>query len=102
MTEQRKNQRFNLRLPFQIVSSGTNIKTSGETKNMSSSGVLFFSKERVPIGDPIEYLITFPKAPGSRTDVRLRCVGKIVREETESSFAATLERYEFVRQPASH
>lgn len=68
---------------------------------MSSSGVLFISKDRIPIGDPIEYVITFPKAPGSRSEVRLRCVGKVLREEADSSaFAATLERYEFVRQPA--
>ena len=100
MTEQRKNQRFNLRLPFQIVSSGTNIRTSGETKNVSSSGVLFVSKDRIPIGDPIEYVITFPKPPGSRSEVRLRCVGKVLRQENETAFAATLERYEFVRQTA--
>jgi hypothetical protein len=68
---------------------------------MSSSGVLFTSKDPLPIGDAIEYLITFPKAPGSRSEVRLRCVGKVLREEPEASaFAATLERYEFVRQPA--
>jgi hypothetical protein len=101
VTEQRKNQRFNLRLPFQIVSSGTNLKTSGETKNVSSSGVLFISKDRVPIGDPIEYVITFPKSPGSRNEVRLRCVGKVLREDTDSAaYAATLERYEFVRHSA--
>jgi PilZ domain len=100
VTEQRKNQRFNLRLPFQIVGSGKTVKTLGETRNVSSSGVLFTSKDRIPIGDPIEYFITFPKAPGSHNEVRLRCVGKVLREDTESAFAATLERYEFVRQPA--
>jgi hypothetical protein len=86
-----------LRLPFQIVGSGTNVKTSGETRNVSSSGVLFTSKERIPVGDPIEYVIYFPKAPGSISEVRLRCVGKVLREDTGPAFAATLERYEFVR-----
>ena len=100
MIEQRKNQRFELRLPFQIVSSSVNVKTSGETKNMSSSGVLFTSAAPVPVGEPIEYVITFPKAPGTRSEVRLRCVGKVLREGPESAFAATLERYEFVRQTA--
>ena len=98
MIEQRKNQRFELRLPFQIVSSSVNVKTSGETKNMSSSGVLFTSAAPVPVGEPIEYVITFPKAPGTRSEVRLRCVGKVLREGPESAFAATLERYEFVRE----
>jgi hypothetical protein len=100
VTEQRKHQRFNLRLPFQIVGSGRSVKTTGETKNMSSAGVLFISQSPVAVGDPIEYLITFPKASGSRSEVRLRCVGKVVREDTELAFAATLERYEFQRQPA--
>ncbi len=100
MTEQRKNQRFSLHLPLQVVGSGASIKASGETRNMSSSGVLFTSQQRIPVGDPIEYLITFPKPSGSRSEVRLRCVGKVLREEPEASaFAATLERYEFIRQP---
>ncbi len=98
MTEQRKHQRFNLRLPFQIVGSAKAVKTSGETKNVSSSGVLFTSKTPVAVGDPIEYVITFPKAPGARSEVRLRCVGKVLREDEQLAFAATLERYEFQRQ----
>jgi PilZ domain-containing protein len=100
VTEQRKHQRFDLRLPFQIVGSGKAVKITGETKNVSSAGVLFTSETPVAIGEPIEYVITFPKAPGSRSEVRLRCVGKVVREDTELAFAATLERYEFQRQSA--
>jgi hypothetical protein len=58
--------------------------------------VLFKSEATVEVGQPIEYLITFPKTPGSKAVVRLKCVGKVVRE-AEEAFAATLERYEFVR-----
>jgi len=68
---------------------------------MSSAGVLFTSSTPVPVGEPIEYFITFPKAPGARTEVRLRCVGKVVREDVDmAEFAATLERYEFLRAGA--
>ena len=95
--EQRRNQRFDLRLPFEIIRTGTNTKMVGETKNLSSSGVLFTSDATVEIGEPIEYFITFPKPAGSRAEVRLRCVGTVLREDPESKFAATLERYEFVR-----
>ncbi len=97
VNEQRKNQRFELKLPFEIIRAGTTAKVMGETKNMSSSGVLFTSDTSVAIGEPIEYLITFPKPANSRSDVRLRCVGTVLREDSESKFAATLERYEFVR-----
>ena len=97
VNEQRKNQRFELKLPFELIRSGTNTKMVGETKNVSSSGVLFTSESTVEVGEPIEYFITFPKAAGSPSQVRLRCVGKVLREDPESKFAATLERYEFVR-----
>jgi hypothetical protein len=66
---------------------------------MSSSGVLFESQSQVDIGQTIEYLITLPKDTGSRAEVRLRCIGKVLRGGPESGFAATLERYEFVRKP---
>jgi hypothetical protein len=94
MNEQRRNQRFELRLPLELL-SGPKIK--GETKNMSSSGVLFHSPKEMEVGEPIEYLITLPQAPGTRADVRLRCVGTVVRSDTDFTFAATLERYEFMR-----
>jgi len=95
MIEQRKNQRFDLRLPFEIL-RGAKAKVSGETKNVSSTGVLFVAETPVGIGDSIEYMITFPKAPKARNPVKLRCVGKVIREE-QSFYAASLERYEFIR-----
>jgi hypothetical protein len=97
LNEQRKNQRFELRLPLEIIGGAANAKAVGETKNVSSSGVLFTSETAIEIGAPIEYLITFPKPAGSRFEIRLRCVGKVLREDEKSKFAATLERYEFVR-----
>jgi hypothetical protein len=97
VNEQRKNQRFELKLPFEIIRTGTNTKMVGETKNLSSSGVLFTSNAAVPVGEPIEYFITFPKPVNSRSEVRLRCVGTVLREDAELKFAATLERYEFIR-----
>jgi len=96
--EQRKNQRFELRLPFEIIGGGRRAKSKGETRNVSSAGVLFTLPAPIEVGESIEYLITFPKVPGSRVDVRLRCIGKVVRCAAESAFAATLERYEFLRQ----
>ncbi|SRR5579871_5090212 len=97
MIEQRKNQRFDLRLPLELLGSAAASESSGETRNMSSCGVLFTCDRGFDIGESIEYMITLPKAPGTRAEVRLRCVGKIVRNTEDSSIAATLERYEFVR-----
>jgi hypothetical protein len=98
MIEQRKHQRFDLRLPFELLSPGDRNPLKGETRNVSSSGVLFTSDRPLPLGEPVEYLITFPKAPSARVEIRLRCVGKVVREEPQTGYAASLERYEFMRE----
>lgn len=73
------------------------MKKAGETRNMSSTGVLISTEARVPVGESIEYLITLPTNPEPGEPVlRLRCMGKVVRNEVCCS-AATLERYEFLR-----
>jgi hypothetical protein len=94
--EQRKAKRFELQLPFELVRTGSiKIHQTGETKNLSSVGVLFAAEMRIEIGDPIEYFITLPTPPEADW-VRIRCLGKVVRVE-DAVIAATLERYEFVR-----
>jgi hypothetical protein len=98
VTEQRKTQRFELKLPVEVVRNGhERTSVAGETKNLSSNGVLFQSSARVQVGEPVEYLITFPTSPGSNTELRLRCLGKVIRHAQGAEIAATLERYEFVR-----
>jgi hypothetical protein len=105
--EQRRAKRFELRLPIELVRSGSaEVNKTTETRNVSSSGVLFFSESQLPVGEPIEYLITLPTGPREAPKVRLHCVGTVIRLETSSrrnakdkpfQVAATLERYEFVR-----
>jgi hypothetical protein len=96
MIEQRRNQRFDLHLPFEILRDGAKDQVAGETKNVSSTGVLFSTESPVGIGEAIEYMITFPKTPKARTPVKLHCVGKVLREH-QSVYAVSLERYEFIR-----
>jgi len=69
----------------------------GETKNLSSVGVLFRSDARLRIGEPVEYVITLPTAQEAADNVRIHCLGKVVRFARKAEVAATLERYEFVR-----
>ncbi len=105
--DQRRSKRFELRLPFELVEASTGeIKKIGETRNVSSVGVLFTSTKHLEIGDPIEYCIALHQGPNGKKLVRLRCVGKVVRrhrgkraEESGQTvvLAATLERYRFVR-----
>jgi len=96
--EQRKAQRFDLRLPVELVRGGTRSLTEmGETRNLSSVGVLFRSEARLRVGEPLEYLITLPTAAATSDQVRIHCLGKVVRLPRKTEVAATLERYEFVR-----
>jgi hypothetical protein len=95
--ENRKNQRFELRLPFEVIRSGHRFSfVQGHTLNMSSSGVLFELNQPIPVGEIIEYSITLPTGQDPDEDVRLRCMGKVIRSH-ENFAAATMERYEFVR-----
>jgi hypothetical protein len=102
--EQRRNRRFTLQLPLSITRAGTErVALAGFTKNISSTGVLFTSDREPDLGGPIEYVITL-NHEGSQP-ICLRCVGKVLRAEkiphgsecTAYQVAATLERYEFVR-----
>jgi hypothetical protein len=94
--EQRKTQRFDLTLPFELVGGGAD-QTSGETRNVSSSGVLFTVSTPIRIGELIEYVITLTREPPSEIEVRLRCSGMVVREASKSTYAATIDRHEFMR-----
>jgi len=105
--EQRRTRRFQLELPLSITRSGAvRVAVSGRTKNISSTGVLFTSGREPDLGGAIEYVITLNRE--GPQPVHLRCVGKVLRSVPSSSvvdheergydIAATLERYEFVRE----
>jgi len=103
--EQRRTRRFKLQLPLAITRAGAEkVALIGLTNNISSSGVLFTTDRQPDLGGPIEYVITLV-SDGSSQPVNLRCIGKVLRTErtppgdvsTTYQIAATLERYEFVR-----
>ena len=107
MTEQRRTKRFDIQLPLEIQRAGSQrLVRTGRTRNISSGGVLFTSDAQVEVGGVIEYVVNLPG--GATGSVSLRCLGKVLRLERlgnsassgpQSSFAiaATLERYEFLR-----
>ena len=105
--EQRRTRRFQLQLPLSITRSGAaRVELVGCTMNISSSGLLFTTEREPDFGGPIEYVITLTHSQAQV--VNLRCMGKIVRTDRVDPgragapppyrIAATLERYEFVRQ----
>ncbi|MCX6622868.1 MAG: hypothetical protein NTY38_17745 [Acidobacteria bacterium] len=81
---------------MQLIRSGSRpIGGAGETRNLSSCGVLLTGAAEVSIGQPIEYTIALPTGSMS-SELHLRCVGKVVRRE-QNAWAVTMDRYEFVR-----
>jgi len=93
-----------MRLPVKLVRNGLRpISGAGETRNMSSGGVLFASDTKIDIGEPIEYVIHL----AGTGEVDLHCLGKVIRldsgipgwDDSSKPFevVATLERYEFTR-----
>jgi hypothetical protein len=107
VVEQRRSKRFDVKLPLRLVRNGLRpISGAGETKNLSSGGVLFASDTRIDIGEPLEYVISLLPSGG----VNLHCIGKVIRLDSDGpadddpakrfEVAVTLERYEFVRQRA--
>jgi hypothetical protein len=113
--EQRRTRRFKLELPLSIIRAGAErVTMAGLTKNISSCGVLFTTGKEPDLGGPIEYIITLNH--DGPQPVNLRCVGKVMRAERTHAMAtqarsdeepkayqiaATLERYEFVRDISS-
>ncbi len=105
--EQRRTRRFQLELPLSITRTGSlRVTLAGRTKNISSAGVLFTAAREPDLGGSIEYVITLNHE--MLQPVQLRCVGKVLRMTRVDSemngdarsyeIAATLERYEFVRE----
>ena len=59
--EKRKAQRFELKLPLELIRKGSQaLSEHGQTKNLSSVGVFFEAGATLGIGEPVEYMITLP------------------------------------------
>jgi hypothetical protein len=101
--ERRVNQRFQIRLPMIVRwTTGASVgEINTESKNVSSRGVYFFLPKQVKAGSPIEILLTLPHEITLAGPVRVRCLGRVARNEEDQKerigVVAEIERYEFVR-----
>lgn len=70
----------------------------GETRNVSSCGIFFVAPDALELGSLLDFKITLSDIG----PVRLACKGKLVRverqDETLVGMAATIDRYEFLRE----
>jgi len=101
--ERRLNQRFQIRLPMMVRwTSGSAVgELITESKNVSSRGVYFYLPKQVKSGSPVEILLTLPHEITLAGPVRVRCLGRVARNEDSDpariGIVAEIERYEFVR-----
>ena len=104
-TDKRRAKRFPMRLPVAVKADHKGDRQVVETRDVSSSGVYFDFSGPLEVGTAVEFLLTLPEPITKGSPVRIRCIGKVVRLDKtpggnpgHTGVAATIERYEFVRE----
>jgi len=87
--------RFPMKLPLQIHTQNGDLHAV--TENISANGLLFVSERLLDVDSKIEFTIAMPAAVmGSKTDVTIHCVGRVVRcfqQDGEKKTAAVIDEY---------
>lgn len=91
--------RFPLRLPIEVQADSATHRA--ETSDISAGGVLFLMDTDIQVGSAIEFSISMPaEILGTGTDVKVHCVGRVVRSSEEAgrrALAAVIDEYSFQR-----
>jgi len=66
----------------------------GRTRNISSSGILFTTEARLPLGQRIELAVDWPAKLNEHCGLKLVALGKIVRSSHDVA-AINIEKYDF-------
>jgi len=101
--EARTGRRFPVHLPIKLVnSSEPSSGQEGTTENISAAGVYLRTDEPLEVNSRVEFEITIPGSEiGAKQDVILRCVGRVIRADSESQekgVACLIDEYDLVRQ----
>ena len=101
--ERRGAQRFRIKLPMMVRwTSGSAVgEAQTESQDVSSRGIYFCLPKQVIAGSPVEIVLTLPHEITLAGPVRVRCLGRIQRNEEpqpgHAGLVAEIERYEFLR-----
>ncbi len=94
--------RFFLDLPVSIrVNRKSGWEHGGRTRDASSRGVFFYVDSSFVEGEPVEFILTVPPQITLGAPIRVHCAGRITRVDrhvTMQGVAATIDRYEFLRE----
>jgi PilZ domain len=99
--EQRGTRRIALTLPVAVrfpESEGPEL--AAHTKDVSARGIYFYMDTPPQTGSRLEFTLTLPPEITLTEEIRVRCVGKVVRVENPNpgkvGIAAAIEQYEFL------
>jgi hypothetical protein len=104
MSESRTGKRF----PLELAIHGQGVDNA-TTADISAAGVYIMAETDLAVGSPIEFDITLPAGVlGTREDVEVHCVGRVVRKEAGArnagkgkmrhGVACVIDHYKFLRK----
>ena len=93
----RSTSRFPLRedVRYRVVQSRTpNVTGRGTTLNIGSSGILFTTEEKLPVGRMVELSVNWPARLDGVCPLQFVATGRVVRTD-DFRAAVRIEKYEF-------
>ncbi|MFQ5778495.1 MAG: PilZ domain-containing protein [Terriglobia bacterium] len=111
MDERRTARRFQMQLPVEVgVESLAKGRAPAQTRDVSYRGIYFTVERDFEPGTPIEFVLTLPREVTLTSEVRVQCLGRVVRvdklptagegdgraENGRVGVAAEIETYEFL------
>jgi len=96
MLDRRGTSRFPLQeeVQYKLVNRSNRITGFGRTLNIGSSGILFTTEERLPLGRTVEISVNWPARLGGTCPLKFVALGRVVRADADKA-AVRIERYEF-------
>jgi PilZ domain. len=99
--EQRGTRRIALTLPVAVRFADSEApEMAAQTKDVSARGIYFYMDSHPQAGSRLEFTLTLPPEITLTEEIRVRCVGRIVRVENPNpgkvGIAAAIEQYEFL------
>lgn len=100
---QRTTRRFPLNLPLTVRTSDSGDATLSATKDVSARGIFFYLDSDVAEGSPIEFTLTLPPEITLTEQIKVHCVGKVVRVDSKDKshkvgIAAAIEQYDIISE----
>jgi hypothetical protein len=96
-TDRRETSRFPLRegVRYRLLNvRGEHMSGSGNTLNMGSGGILFTTKDVLPVGRSVEVSVDWPAQLNGNCPLKLVAFGRVIRSQPGQA-AVRIERYEF-------